>query len=189
MTSLATNHAAKLQARRFDVGDRVVHPHHGAGEVVSRQPRRIHGEVRDYLEIELAHASLRIMVPCDATVALGLRPIVDRRRVRRIVEVLESEPDAFDGNWSARQKDYRARLKAGDVLELAAVVRDLAAQAAESKLSNQEQELYKRSRLLLASELRYALDTDAEHAGAYIDEHITTTTNAGQPTSTDSTPA
>ena len=55
--------------RRFDVGDRVVHPRHGAGRVVLRRPRVVEGSARDYLEIELTAASLRIMVPCDATAA------------------------------------------------------------------------------------------------------------------------
>ena len=55
---------------RFDVGDRVVHPRQGAGQVVERRSRVIDGRARDYLEIELIAASLRIMVPCDATAAV-----------------------------------------------------------------------------------------------------------------------
>jgi CarD family transcriptional regulator len=157
---------------RFGIGDRVVHPHHGAGEVVNRRRRRILGSERDYLEIELDHASLRILVPSDATAAVGLRPVIGRHRLRGIVEVLESKPNATDASWSARQKHYRARLKGGDVLELAAVIRDLAVRAAGSELSTSERELYERSRRVLASELRYALGVDAERASAYIDEHV-----------------
>jgi CarD family transcriptional regulator len=128
--------------------------------------------MRDYLEIELVRERLRILVPCDATAAVGLRPVVGLRRLREIVEVLEGTPDAFNANWPARQKRYRERLQGGDVLELAAVIRDLAVRSEASPLSTTERALYERSREVLASELRYALGVDAEHASAYIAQHI-----------------
>jgi RNA polymerase-interacting CarD/CdnL/TRCF family regulator len=52
------------------------------------------------------------------------------------------------------------------------VIRDLAARAAASPLPTGERDLYQQSRRVLASELSYALDVDAEGAGAFIDEHI-----------------
>ena len=129
MTS-ATTTALTSPRRRFDVGDFVVHPRHGAGEVVERRSRVVEGSSRDYLEIELKAPSLRIMVPCDATAAVGLRSVVGPRRVREIVEVLEDAPDGTDRNWSARRKHYAATLETGDVLRLAAVIRDLSVRAA-----------------------------------------------------------
>jgi CarD family transcriptional regulator len=158
-------------SERFDVGDVVVHPRHGAGSVVERRRRVVEGCPRTYLEIELTAAALRIMVPCDATAQVGLRPVVGPRRLREIVAVLESEPDGADRNWSARRKHYRAQLESGDVLALAATIRDLAARA---RLSTGERDLYQRSHRVLASELAYALELDAEDAGAFIDEHIGT---------------
>lgn len=111
----------------FEVGDAVVHPHHGAGLVVGHRRRHPLGAAaRDYLEIELAHSSTRISVPCDAVRTVGLRAVVGVHRLRQIVDVLEGDQEAVPVNWSARQKHYRARLKGGDVLELAAVIRDLA---------------------------------------------------------------
>jgi CarD family transcriptional regulator len=156
----------------FDVGDLVVHPHLGAGRVVSRRRRRLAGGERDYLEIDLTDSALKIMVPCESVAAVGLRAVVGPLRLGRIVAVLEDEPDAALGNWSARERHYRDRLKRGDVLELASVVRDLTLRATESGLSAREDDLYQRSRRLLASELACALGIDAEHAVEYIDEHV-----------------
>jgi CarD family transcriptional regulator len=155
----------RSSSRRFDVGDVVVHPRHGAGNVVERRRRVVEGRARPYLEIELTATSLRIMVPCDAAEAVGLRPVVGPRRLRAIVGVLESG----DLNWSARRKHYRAQLESGDVLALAATIRDLASRAA---LPPGERDLYEHSRRVLASELAYALGVDAQDAGAFIDEHI-----------------
>jgi CarD family transcriptional regulator len=156
-------------SERFDVGDVVVHPRHGAGNVVERRQRVVEGHARTYLEIELTATALRIMVPCDAAAAVGLRPVVGPSRLREIVGVLEAEPEGADRNWSARRKHYRTQLESGDVLALAATIRDLAARAT---LPTGERDLYQHSRRVLASELSYALGVDAEDAGAFIDEHI-----------------
>ena len=75
---------------RFDVGDLVVHPHHGAGRVVSRRRRRLlGGGERGYLEIDLVDSPLKIMVPCESTAAVGLRAVAGPRRLARIVAVLD----------------------------------------------------------------------------------------------------
>jgi CarD family transcriptional regulator len=172
MAASAAQHHPGCSARRFEVGDCVVHPHHGAGVVVGRGRQQIYGADRDYLDIELTEGSLRIMIPSDAVDLIGLRPVVDRERMRLIVSVLESEREVVGANWSQRRKLYHAKLKSGDVLDLAAVVRDLGRGAAASQLSAGERELYERSRRILASELRYVLGVDAERAATYIDEHV-----------------
>jgi CarD family transcriptional regulator len=169
----------KSRPTRFDVGDRVVHPHHGAGKVVAHKRRRVLGSARDYLEIEMACDSMRILVPCDATATVGLRAIAGQSSLRRIVEVLESKPERIEESWSARQRRNLARLRGGDVLELSAVIRDLVLRAADGKLLASERALLERSRPVLASELRYALGVGIEEADTYIDEHITARTTAG----------
>jgi CarD family transcriptional regulator len=158
--------------RPFDVGDLVVHPHHGVGRVVSNQQRRLVGGERSYLEIALVDNALTIMVPCESATAVGLRPVVGPPQVLQIVAVLEAQPAPALGNWTAREKRYREKLKGRDVLELAAVVRDLGLRAREGGLASREQALYERTRRHLASELGYALGLGAEQAASYIDEHI-----------------
>ncbi len=175
MHSTTAKPRATRRAAAFDVGDLVVHPHHGAGVVISRRRRRLLGRARNYLEIDLAHSSLKIMVPCETAASVGLRAVVGRRWLGCIAAALEDEPDLGGASWLQRQKHYRAQLKGGDVVELAAVVRDLAARAAECALSASERELYRRSRHVLESELHYALGGDDERAAAYIDERVAST--------------
>jgi CarD family transcriptional regulator len=173
-----TSRPPATRQSRFDVGDRVVHPHYGAGEVVAHRSRRILGSARDYLEIEMANPSLTISVPCDATETVGLRAVANRGALQRIVEVLESEPELLEETWSVRQRRNVARVKGGDVLELSAVIRDLVLRAADGKLSPTEKHLLERLRPVLASELRYALGVDLDEADAYIDEHVKVRANA-----------
>jgi RNA polymerase-interacting CarD/CdnL/TRCF family regulator len=87
------------------VGDTVVHPRHGAGRVVSQRRRRMLGAAaRDYLEIELDDAALRIMVPCDSARSVGLRAVVGKRQLQLIVDVLEGDREVDPASWSARQR-------------------------------------------------------------------------------------
>jgi RNA polymerase-interacting CarD/CdnL/TRCF family regulator len=143
--------------------------------------RRVLGTARDYLEIEMACESLRILVPCDATAAVGLRAIAGPRALQRIVDVLEaeSEPELADENWSTRKRRNLAKLKDGDVLGLAAVIRDLVRRATAGNLLPSERQMLDRSRPVLASELRYALGVGAEQVDAYIDDHIGLTAQTG----------
>ena len=73
------------------------------------------------------------------------------------------------GTWSWRERQYREKLKSGDVLALAAVLHDLAAQP---RLTAREDQLHDRLRALLASELACALQIDITQAGTYIDQHV-----------------
>ena len=68
------------------------------------------------------------MVPCQSASAVGLRAVVSPGQLAQITAVLEGDPGALQGTWSWRERQYREKLKSGDVLALAAVLRDLAAQ-------------------------------------------------------------
>ena len=47
----------------FDIGDKVVYPHHGAGTVVRKEKREVLGEVREYLTIQILHNDMTVNVP------------------------------------------------------------------------------------------------------------------------------
>ena len=49
----------------FDVGDKVVYPHHGAATIERREKKEAFGEKRDYLVLRLAYGDLTLMVPAD----------------------------------------------------------------------------------------------------------------------------
>src|SRR5260370_7341508 len=51
----------------FDVGDKVVYPHHGAAVVERRETKEVFGETRDYLVLRLPYGDLTLMVPAHTT--------------------------------------------------------------------------------------------------------------------------
>jgi CarD family transcriptional regulator len=73
-------------------------------------------------------------------------------------------------NWNRRFKHNRDKIKTGDIMELAEVVRNLAIREQDKGLSTGEKQMYTRAKKILASEMMYALDKDEEQAEAYLDE-------------------
>ena len=51
----------------FDVGDKVVYPHHGAAVIERRETKVVFGEEREYLVLRLAYGDLTLNVPADNT--------------------------------------------------------------------------------------------------------------------------
>ena len=67
-------------------------------------------------------------------------------------------------NWNRRFKHNRDKMKTGDILELAEVVRNLALRDHEKGLSTGEKQMYVKAKKILASELMYAKDMNEDEA-------------------------
>ena len=62
----------------FHIGDKVVHPMHGAGIVESIVQKKVNGVTRDYYILKLPVRAMVVMVPVEHCEEIGVRPIVDR---------------------------------------------------------------------------------------------------------------
>jgi CarD family transcriptional regulator len=73
-------------------------------------------------------------------------------------------------NWNRRFKHNRDKMKTGDILELAEVVRNLALRDHEKGLSTGEKQMYVKAKKILASELMYAKDMTEDQAHEWLEE-------------------
>jgi CarD family transcriptional regulator len=154
----------------FEVGDNVVYPHHGAGQVIKKEEKKILGEVREYLTIKILHNDMTVMVPCENAGKAGLRRVIDEDTVKKVLGVLSDECSEMPKNWNRRFKHNRDKIKTGDIYELAEVVRNLAVREQDKGLSTGEKQMYTRAKKILASEMMYALEKSEEDAEAYLDD-------------------
>jgi CarD family transcriptional regulator len=72
-------------------------------------------------------------------------------------------------NWNRRFKHNRDKMKTGDILELAEVVRNLSLRDHEKGLSTGEKQMFVKAKKILASELRYAKGMNEEEAAEWLD--------------------
>ena len=110
---------------QFDVGDKVVYPHHGAAVIEKREQKEVFGESREYLILRLAYGDLTLMVPADNTDEVGLREVINDEEVEEVFAVLRKKEARMPTNWSRRYKNHVEKLKSGDIYQVAEVVRNL----------------------------------------------------------------
>jgi len=156
----------------FEVGDKVVYPHHGAGTVLAKEFHEIRGERREYLTIEILQPPMIVMVPCENAETAGLRPVINERAVSEVLSVLAAEGSEMPAQWNQRFKRNQEKLRSGDILELAEVVRNLERRQQDARLSPGEMQMLERARRVLVSELMYARHVDEEGASQLIDDAL-----------------
>ena len=156
----------------FDVGDRVVYPHHGAAVIVKRVKRKMDGKTLEYLVLEMAHGELTLSVPVDKADDVGMRPPIGSEEVEDLFELLGKKDIREPANWSRRFKNHQEKLKSGDVYQVAEVVRNLALRDQSKGLSAGEKSMFVKARSVLVSELSFALDVSEDEALAKVEAQL-----------------
>ena len=160
----------EIECIDFAIGDNVVYPHHGAGQVIKKEEKDILGEKRQYLTIKILHNDMTVMVPCENAGKAGLRRVIDEETVKKVLSVLSDDVSEMPKNWNRRFKHNRDKIKTGDIYELAEVVRNLAIREQDKGLSTGEKQMFTRAKKILASELMYALEMGEEQAEEHLDD-------------------
>jgi CarD family transcriptional regulator len=153
----------------FEVGDKVVYPHHGAGTVVKKEKREILGQTREYLTIKILHNDMTVNVPVENAEQVGLRTVIDEDLVNTVVKALTAGESEMPKNWNRRFKHNRDKMKTGDIFELAEVVKNLNLRDHEKGLSTGEKQMFVKAKKILASELMYAKAVDEEEAAEWLE--------------------
>ena len=148
----------------FDVGDRVVYPHHGAAVIEKKEVREAFGEKTEYLVLRMAHGDLMLSVPSAKADEVGMRPPISSEDVDDLFQLLAKKDVREPTNWSRRFKNHQEKLKSGDVYQVAEVVRNLALRDVSKGLSAGEKSMLERARVILASELSIAWNVPEEEA-------------------------
>lgn len=140
----------------YRVGDKVVYPVHGAGEVVAIERREVAGTARDYYILNMPFSGLRLSVPMSEAGRLGLRELMSKRETERVLAILSGEVagERFPEKWNHRSRVLVDKIKAGDVCELAVVVKNLAERERVRALAGRERRIFEQAREILLSELK-----------------------------------
>ena len=153
----------------FEVGDKVVYPHHGAGTVVKKEKREVLGQTREYLTIQILHNDMTVNVPVENAEQVGLRTVIDEDLVNTVVKALTAGESEMPKNWNRRFKHNRDKMKTGDIFELAEVVKNLSLRDHEKGLSTGEKQMFVKAKKILASELMYAKAVDEDEAAEWLE--------------------
>jgi len=156
---------------QFEVGETVVYPHHGAARIIEVKKRKLGGEEKLFLKLQVNQGDLTIEVPAENCDLVGVRDVIDQEGLERVFEVLRAPFTEEPTNWSRRYKANVEKLASGDVIKVSEVVRDLWRRDQEVRsLSAGEKRMLAKARQILVSELALAEKTDEEKASEILDE-------------------
>jgi CarD family transcriptional regulator len=154
----------------FRKGDKVIYPHHGAAVIEDLTERDFLGEKKKFFVLKLAYGDLKLMVPVDNTEEVGLREVVSKREVKKVLDVLREDESRMPSNWSRRYKTNIEKIRSGDIFQVAEVVRNLSIREAQKGLSAGEKRMLAKARQILLSELVFAVGATEEKAESMIDK-------------------
>lgn len=137
----------------FRVGDRIAHPMHGAGVIDSVVTRKINGKERDYYVLKLPAGDMLVMIPVDTSAAIGVRPIVGADEAEKILGSIPGLEIEMTQNWNKRYRENMLKIKSGNLLEVAAVVKGLMKRDKERGLSTGERKMLHSAKQILISEI------------------------------------
>jgi len=156
----------------FKVGDKVVHPSHGAGVIAAMEQKDVLDEFSRYYVIDLAAQQMRLMVPVRTADEIGLRSVASKKHTRDVIQILGGEADELPDDFKRRQAELHGRLREGSAESLARVVRDMAHRGQLKTYSPTEARLYEQARSMLAGEIALAQDKEIEDALEQIDDTV-----------------
>ena len=153
--------------RGFRVGDSVVHPFHGVGEVIAIEQKLLGGERNTYYVVSLGNQT--IWVPIKKASGIGLRPVISKRKLGDVIKILRSKADPLADDLRARQQQIAARLTDRSLKSLSEVLRDLNGRGASNKLNESDLNTVRRVKVLLVGEWAVACNITREEAQRQLD--------------------
>lgn len=106
-----------------------MYPVHGVVEVQGVEEKEILGSKKAFYILNVLESNVKLMVPTDNINSVGLRPVVAKNEVKKILDILREEdgkiPKLGVQSWNKRYKEYADKVKSGDIYEIASVLRDI----------------------------------------------------------------
>ena len=157
----------------FQIGDKIVHPMHGAGVIDSIATQRVNGVVRDYYVLKLPVGGMQVMVPTENSAEIGVRPIVAAGKAEEIIVALRDIQVKNDSNWNRRYRENMLRLKSGDLMEVARVMKGLILRDEKKGLSTGERKMLHSAKQILISEIVLSQNASYEEIEGRINMALT----------------
>ncbi len=148
----------------FKVGDLVVYPCHGLGEITGVETREFGGVELQLYVVSFEKEKMILRVPVAKAATSGMRRVSTRDEMGKAVTTLKGRARVKRTMWSRRAQEYEAKLNSGDPVSIAEVVRDLHRADDQPEQSYSERQLYEAALDRLSRE--FAAVENIEHTAA-----------------------
>ena len=154
----------------FHIGDKVVHPMHGAGVIDGIVTEKVGTAKQDYYVFKMPVGGLVLKIPVATSQVIGLRKIVSGDEASALIAAIPSMQVDMTSNWNHRYRENMELLKSGDLRSVAHVIKGLTKRDNERGLSNGERKMLHTARQILISELVLSMGVDSREIEGRINE-------------------
>ena len=151
---------SKKKKGEFNIGELVVYPNHGVGEIKAISTIEISKIKTKCYIIQMEQAKLLIRVPLDKQNEVGLRKIASKKKIEEVFNILEQKPKIRRIMWSRRAQEYEAKIHSGDPVKIGEVIRDLFRKNNQPEQSYSERQMFQVALERLAREVAAIEKTD-----------------------------
>ncbi len=145
----------------FLAGDMAVYPAHGVGVIESIETQTVAGTDHSFYVMKIIENDMKIMIPTRNSANVGLRAIIDKTEVEKVMVILRDRDISISAQtWNRRYRDYMEKIKTGSIFEVAVVLRDLFLLSVDKELSYGERKMMDTAKNLLVKEISLARDMD-----------------------------
>ena len=144
----------------FKIGEVVVYPKHGVGEITKIENMEISSIKTQFYVVKMEQSKLIIRVPLDKQHEVGLRKISSKKVIEEVFDTLKLKPKIRRIMWSRRAQEYETKIFSGDPIKIAEVVRDLFRKNSQADQSYSERQMFQLAIERLAREVAAVDKTD-----------------------------
>jgi CarD family transcriptional regulator len=156
----------------FKVGDKIVYPMHGVGEIEGIEKKVVLGKRNEYYMITIISNGMKVMIPVSNAKEIGIRSIIPKKDIKKVMAILATEAEAIEEDWKLRYQNNIDKVKSGSIYEVAEVARDLFKRGSEKELSIMERKLYENAYQLITYEVAMSKNIAIDEAGNIVSEAL-----------------
>ena len=156
----------------FKKGEKVVYPMHGVGLIDEIEDKEVLGQTTKYYIIQIINSGMKVMIPVDKAEEVGLRKIISKSEIKKVLSHLSSGETIKENDWKLRYQNNIEKVKSGSIFQVAEVARDLFRRGREKELSIMERKLYENAYNLVMHEVALTKSVDIEEAGDLVSEAL-----------------
>ena len=157
---------------QFKIGDKVVYPNHGLGIIETIEKRAMGEGEQEFLRLRIVGNDSTVMVPRNNTANVGLRPIVSRKEIELVFDVLKDNKIRVYDDWKGRFQENSDKMRTGSITEVALVFKSLTHLSLQKNLSYRERRMLDRARYLIVSEIAEVERMKTEEVEVKIDRAV-----------------
>ena len=146
----------------FSIGDYVVHPLHGAGQIEDIVEEKVAGVKKKYYVFNMPTGSLVLKIPMASAGAVGIRNVITESEADELMEAIPQMKVENNTNWNKRYQENLSRLKSGDLYEVAKVIKSLVQRESQRGLSTGERKMLYNAKQIIISEIVLAKRSEYE---------------------------